>query len=485
MLTAPGRVAPRGRRIGLGTLWPVGVGVLVGVQMLRVDQLSTSWFVYWLVGVTAAAVLPLVSPSFGATRRHLTIAFFLCLQLAVGFNLVYRDASTPSGYNGIRITLVLLVAGAYAGIRLLEGGGRWVVQGPIVKRMLLFVAAGVVSCLNAADHTLGLYGVINLAALMFCGLVASDMFARRSAIPVVRRMMVVALVTQCAVLLAQRATGVVFDLTGEQLPAAWGTRYPGTLGYAPSIVSQFLAIALMFAQAEWYAARRDGRSVLGPAAVCLLGITCLLLSLTRSSWIACALGTVSLAVYWGRREPRGSMVRALAPLVAIVAVSAWLAWPDIDARLHADHEEAAEERWRLVLIATEMVKAHPVIGVGINNARDRLREFTPDWVSSRDWVYVVHNQYLLVASETGLIGLGLFLSALVAGMRATLAAVRSPDRLVSETGAILLASMVIMLWGMQGDFYAGTQMYVILWVVLGMATGLGELVRREATAERS
>ncbi len=463
--------------------WPLVLGVLVGLAAVRAGSLETKWLVYWLLALGAAITLPFVSRAMGGVRRSLTAAFFFALPLAVGFNVVYVDAQTPSGYNGIRVTLVLLIAALYVGVRWLEGRDAFVVDAQLRRRMALFGVAGFVSAFNAEDHTLSLFGLVNLAGLMGCGLVGADMFARRESIALVRSVVILALLVQCAVLFEQHATGVVVDLTGEPI-AAYGTRYPGTLGRAPSVVSQFLAIMLIFAQGAWYAARRDRRIGGVPIVACVLGTICLLLTLTRSSWIAFTLGSLVLGAYWARRGARRSGFQTAAALAILVLLSLWVLWPELAARIHSDHEADAQERWQLVLIAVEMVKAHPLIGVGINNARDRLHEFVPASFGRTDWVYVVHNQYLLVTAETGLLGLAAFLSLLATGVRAALRALRSGDREVSEAGALLLASLVIMVWGMQADFYAGTQMYLLLWVVLGMATGLATLADRTREAAR-
>lgn len=70
--------------------------------------------------------------------------------------------------------------------------------------------------------------------------------------------------------------------------------------------------------------------------------------------------------------------------------------------------EAFIQRVELNKIALQLIKQYPLVGVGLNNFIPRL----PGFWSSHDPIYLlqpVHNIYLLVASETGLVGLLVFL----------------------------------------------------------------------------
>ena len=67
-----------------------------------------------------------------------------------------------------------------------------------------------------------------------------------------------------------------------------------------------------------------------------------------------------------------------------------------------------QERVQFQNIALEMIKEHPFLGVGFNQYVVRMQDFSPVKLQG-DQFFPVHNIYLLVAAETGLVGLGLFL----------------------------------------------------------------------------
>lgn len=72
------------------------------------------------------------------------------------------------------------------------------------------------------------------------------------------------------------------------------------------------------------------------------------------------------------------------------------------------------ERLYLWKVAVDMVKDHPVAGVGYKRWREEVPDYSPKY--SSEWKFTsaafhhAHNEYLTVAAETGLIGLVLFVS---------------------------------------------------------------------------
>jgi len=68
-------------------------------------------------------------------------------------------------------------------------------------------------------------------------------------------------------------------------------------------------------------------------------------------------------------------------------------------------------RIKLNQAAVEMIKTHPLTGVGLNNFIFSLPHYSPQ-IFQTLWLQPAHNLYLLIASETGLLGFFLFSSLL-------------------------------------------------------------------------
>jgi len=105
-----------------------------------------------------------------------------------------------------------------------------------------------------------------------------------------------------------------------------------------------------------------------------------------------------------------------------------------------DRGNGREDLWR---VATRMSTEHPVAGVGLGNFRVRSGEYVrePGALQYVDLIvdrpHEVHNTYLQLLAETGLVGLGLFLAVVVAAMGA---AWRAAQRF-QTAGALALARL--------------------------------------------
>src|SRR6185436_17857713 len=178
-------------------------------------------------------------------------------------------------------------------------------------------------------------------------------------------------------------------------------------------------------------------------------------SLTRSAWIAAGIGSMFI-MGWIFRRGGLSMRRAVA-LGGVAFLGLVIAYGPVRERLDSNHSKAAEERGKLNYINLAMMRAHPVIGIGLNHAYESKDRYVPDWFDEGDWVYIAHNQYLLVGAEAGLVGLFAFLRVLWIAVRSAAAASRARDLLIAETGAALFATLLGCIWGMFLDFYGGMQ----------------------------
>ena len=137
-----------------------------------------------------------------------------------------------------------------------------------------------------------------------------------------------------------------------------------------------------------------------------------------------------------------------------------------------------------------MIEKNPLLGVGLNNATQVVNKYAAETPLIRNadgfvWVFIVHNQFLLIASETGIPGLIAFLSVIGIALRAALLGMCGRDPVLSETGAILLASIVALIWSLNMDHVSGAQTYILLWFIMSFAMGVLNIVRAETAARGS
>src|SRR5438874_12024034 len=118
-----------------------------------------------------------------------------------------------------------------------------------------------------------------------------------------------------------------------------------------------------------------------------------------------------------------------------------------------------------------MIEKNPLLDVDLNNAKQVVHKYAAETPLIRNadgfvWVFIVHNQFLLVASETGIPGLIAFLAVIGIALRAAVACMRARDPVLSETGAILTTSIIGLIWALNLDHVPGAQTYILLWFIM-------------------
>lgn len=187
----------------------------------------------------------------------------------------------------------------------------------------------------------------------------------------------------------------------------------------------------------------------------------LALTFSRSSWIAAAFGLIIFFVF---HRPFKSTVR-VAPLVIVLALALWLSlgWAIVPRASFSAAEPSVSHRVIYNQIGSTMLLEHP-LGVGLGNqvvSAVTSNEFIPRGLTlSWQW-QPIHNLYLLIGVEIGVIGLLSFLIFL--GMVCVRAILRRDALII----ALLAATTVLALF----DHYFWTleQGRLMLWLVIALA----------------
>jgi O-antigen ligase len=122
-------------------------------------------------------------------------------------------------------------------------------------------------------------------------------------------------------------------------------------------------------------------------------------------------------------SPRRALRALLITITASIALCFTVLYPAIMQRGFANENDTVQgsniERFTNFKIATRMIAANPVLGVGFDTyqiAKDRYNDIP----HSADRLTPVHNSYLLIAAERGIIGLAIYLVFLFAVFKTAL-----------------------------------------------------------------
>jgi O-antigen ligase len=153
--------------------------------------------------------------------------------------------------------------------------------------------------------------------------------------------------------------------------------------------------------------------------------------------------------------------------------------PLIQRRLEESVSDAYDERAGLMRIAFEVIKAHPVFGVGPGAYSHVFKEYLPAGMDQ--WLYTVHNEYLLRAAETGIIGGIAFVWLLLAALRQSRDLLRYSSS--PEIRALALgwgAALLYLAWQMYWVPWRGFGYNALFWFMLGIIEAAAMLEFGEA-----
>jgi putative inorganic carbon (HCO3(-)) transporter len=203
-----------------------------------------------------------------------------------------------------------------------------------------------------------------------------------------------------------------------------------------------------------------------------LGGIALFLTQSRGGWLAfiVALGFFYLLA-WRRR--------LFSPIIHFAAVSGVLALfvifqDDIATRLFGYDGGAAYSRIPLAQLALHMIRDYPLLGVGANNFLIALPQYvTPEF--SREWLFTVHNKYLLVWSETGIFALAAFLWFLLATLQQGWQTWKLNDHLLSPLALGFTLVIVGHMLHMTVDVFNARLFVQMLWLIAGLITAMNNI----------
>ncbi len=453
------------------TLVAVSVGVLLGVTLLIVAQRPTRWLVYLLCG-TLVATLTLA----GHIRRQLMIYFIVATSLNVHYflsqpePLLFFGISAPRWFS---IPLILLPATGLLVSILVDKVSdriRMRIRSPVTTWAVLFIAASTLSTLLSPERRYGVYAVVEMAQFFFIYLVALNIVQDDNDFRLILRCLLVTLAIQCAIFVIQTATGATFTMTGEITRASEGeglVRASGTVGTTPSGYAIFTEPLLFTSLALWRSVDLDmPRRRIG--LLTALASATLILTLNRTSWITIILGSIIVEILCRRRGiARRLSGRMIATLAGVGVLGALVIIPLIIPRLEGSHEDDWNIRRNLMRIAVRMIAGNPIVGVGPGAYVYHLQQYAPADVLHQ-WLWVVHNEYLLVWAERGIIGLVAWLGWMRAGFRQAIAATETQTPEFRALGIGCAAALIGLCWEYTLNMYPPFCCYALWWCLFGV-----------------
>jgi O-antigen ligase len=132
-------------------------------------------------------------------------------------------------------------------------------------------------------------------------------------------------------------------------------------------------------------------------------------------------------------------------------------------------------------LAYRIISANPILGVGANNFAMVMGHYAGSEFR-HEWIYTVHNQFLLVSSESGVIGLAAYLwiyfNLIGRGWRIW----QTSDDMLAPFALGIVAGICGLLSHMLVDIFSDAPLIQLVWLFAALI-GICELIgQREAEA---
>ena len=422
----------------------------------------------------SAMILALFAPLVALTSRKVergllaVVLLNLPLQIAKHF-FIREDAEDMGSIGGLEVSLSnLALGGLYLAWflrtpRIVPPQRRNRIQ--ISVPAVLFLLFNVLSLFVAPDATLCAFEVWIVLELFLLFVFVANTVTSRDDVLFIVRLLLVGLVFEDVLMLGQ-AAGLIGDINvwGIRAKAAFleSSRISGTIG-APNSAASYLG--MLMAMAVGVLLAKVGRMDKYLAAAALaMGTIPLIFTLSRGGWLGFLVSLATIAVF-------GSSVRhvswkALAAAAVIVLLSLPFAGAISD-RLSADDNGAARARMPLNEIAGQMIEDHPILGVGANNFPLAMEPYiTHGFIG--EFLYTVHNKYLLVWAEAGTGAAIAFVWFLLATIRQGTRCWKLRDPLFAPIALGCLAAMAGHMTQMFVDTFRGGPQNHLLWLFGGI-----------------
>lgn len=488
-----------GSAAGAGWLLPLLLSLLLAVGLLAFAEAGSTWLAFLVLGMGVAAASLLI----GDVQRVMLFMFILTIGVDISKALVVpAGAYSPGLYLYVSDVFLMGFAAAW----LLN---RWLVKHErlqfdrLHRFAFLYLGSWWFAALYSENWSMGALAALTYSKFFLAYLALSFYGAEPRIFRTVLAAFFVSMLLQAVYATLQLATGSPLEIQGaknttvgtELVFMAQGTvrafRPAGFLQH-PNVFARYLLVLLPVAGMLFVLGRQvvGARVRLAAGVVLLLGSALLVVTLSRGTWIAAAVAAifaVGVAATRGLLPRRAVAMMAGSIATGVVVVA--MIYPQAYLRITEGDQRSAEARTALISQAVLIVQRNPLFGVGLGAYNSAAQHTIPESFSYFSLAFqeellkaLVHNKYLLVAAEQGLLGLLLLLLLLwrFAALLRPIAGWRDPTHFAIAVGlcAVILGQAVCFMFD---HFYSDVSL-TMLWVVFGLFHALARMRDQRASS---
>jgi len=460
-------------KIELKTIVVVLVGVPFTLLLMYLLQILPS---KWALTIVAVYIFVILAMIVGDLKRS------LCFLLIVGIPLSMEFMITSRGQGLINGVFLSLFDVAVLGLIVLwalklRGSSdsaefRIQLYPKTTKPALLLLAVSVVSLFVSSDKTWSVFGIINYMKLFLAYFVVANALKTKRELEYVMSFLVLSLFIQSAVYIFQCYTGVDFDVVGNPQISGFSSGLFRPRGFMrqSNTAGTFFAASLILAM-SFYSLKKKMSAKILIIVVLALGVWALIFTFSRGGWSSFLLAAIVFLLIGIRQK--WIRVRTVVVLSILVILFLSVFWNSINLRL--TYDLAAKSRIPTMEVAWKIIRDYPLLGVGVNAYKDVFDKYITGDLRSEGAMSIVHNQYLLVWAETGIIGLCSFLWFILAFFIETKKSMASRDNFERILATGIMSSFLAICLAMMTQPADHGTVTILTWVLAGYISAVGNV----------
>jgi len=216
----------------------------------------------------------------------------------------------------------------------------------------------------------------------------------------------------------------------------------------------------------------------------IAGIGALICTLSRAGWYSFVVAVlIVLLLNFSKTKGKtglnnfGKSILAILIIVSVIVTVNPRFLNIVNRRVISDDYEAAYSRIPLMQVAWNIIKANPFLGVGINNYTEVMRDYdTTDIGVTSITTYQVHNIFLQIAAEMGIVGLTIFIWLIFMVYKEGLSYIKSGEDPMSNVVVGVIGGITaFLIHGLVDAASLGNQLFVIFWFLTGIVIAIKEI----------
>ncbi|MFB0527467.1 MAG: O-antigen ligase family protein [bacterium] len=475
-----------GYKIGWSAVVILG-GLICGLFILLFNFLPTKWGVLAAIGV----MVPFIALLTGDVKRFFlaTLVFALPIQL----DITIGHTGHLGGAAGFIISLydITLAVLYILWISELVRTKRRINFFPRISLPFFFLMGmATLSMANASFPTLSLFEIVQVLKMYLGFLYVGNNIKTKKEIQFVVIFLLLGLFLESILGLAQYKFDRAF------VPSILGG--PEKLGYIRlgEPLSRISGTWVSYNDFAWYLtfmlpisvsllfSRIRGIYKLMCALILVAGIGALICTLSRAGWISFIVAALMvLLLNFSKSKGKTGLNNFATSIVAILIAISIIVTVNpqflniVNRRVLSDDYDAAYSRIPQMQVASNIIRANPFLGVGINNYTEVMQYYdTTEIKLTSITQHQVHNIFLQVAAEMGIAGLAIFIWLIFMVYREGLSYIKSSESPMSNIVVGLIAGITAFLvHGLVDAASLGNHLFLIFWFFAGIVIAIKKI----------